>query len=177
MSDPFEPGLLNRIEPPRKVAVLKAARIGDFLCTTPALRLLRRRLPQAEITLITLPMLRDLAERSPSVDRFAPFPGYPGIAEQLFSPQTAADFIQSMQAEGFDLALQFQGSGVNSNPFTLLLGARYTAGFIRPGDPPGLLDAACPYPDSRPGSRAHAVAGAVPWGRAMRSGDGIPTVG
>jgi ADP-heptose:LPS heptosyltransferase len=137
-------GLLDRIDPPRKVAVLKASRIGDFLCTTPALRALRDRLPEAEITLITLPMLKDLAERNPSVDRFAPFPGFPGIAEQLFNPRKTVAFLQAMQREEFDLAIQFQGSGSYSNPFLLLLGARHTAGFVREDMPSGRLDASIP---------------------------------
>src|SRR5690242_2953015 len=47
----------------------------------------------------------------------------------------------------FDLALQMQGSGVYSTPFTLLLGAKTTAGFVRSGEAAGLLDAALPYPD------------------------------
>jgi ADP-heptose:LPS heptosyltransferase len=51
-----------------------------------------------------------------------------------------------MQAEQFDLAVQMQGSGVYSNPFTLLLGAKATAGFVRQGDSAGRLDAALPYP-------------------------------
>lgn len=55
-------------------------------------------------------------------------------------------FLQKLQRERFDLAIQMQGTGVYSNTFTLLLGARATAGFVRPGDPPGLLDAALPYP-------------------------------
>jgi ADP-heptose:LPS heptosyltransferase len=54
-----------------------------------------------------------------------------------------------MQAERFDLAVQLYGSGVYSNPFTLMLGARATAGFVRPGDPPGRLDAALPFPEVR----------------------------
>ncbi len=83
--DPFEPGLLGRLpEPPRKVAVLRASRIGDFINATPAFRALRRALPNARIDVITLPMLKDLAERCPSVDRCLPFPGYPGLADQLF---------------------------------------------------------------------------------------------
>src|SRR5947209_8298859 len=124
MPDPFLPGLLSRLpESPRKVALLRATRIGDFICATPAFRALRLALPDAEITMITLPMLRDLVLRSPHLDRFVAFPGFPGIAEQFFEAGRAVDFFHEMQEEHFDLAIQMQGSGVNSNPFTLLLGA------------------------------------------------------
>ncbi|TMC82950.1 MAG: glycosyltransferase family 9 protein, partial [Chloroflexi bacterium] len=69
MSDPFTPGLLSRFtETPRKVVVLRASRIGDFLCSTPAFRALRTALPGAEITMITLPLLQDLVTRSPHLD-------------------------------------------------------------------------------------------------------------
>lgn len=128
----FEAGFLARLpEPPRKVAILRASRVGDFLCATPAYR---AALPASHITLITLPMLRDLAERLPYFDRVVDFPGFPGIAEQLFEPGRFAAFLHAMRAERFDLAIQMQGSGVNSNPFLLLLGAHYTAGFVRSGD-------------------------------------------
>jgi len=121
MSDPFTPGLLSRLgETPRKVVVLRASRIGDFLCSTPAFRALRTALPGAEITMITLPLLQDLVTRSPHLDRFIPFPGFPGIAEQFFDARRAVQFFQEMQAEHFDLAVQMQGSGIYSNPFRLL---------------------------------------------------------
>ena len=146
--DPFRPGLLARLPAtPRKVVLLRASRIGDFLCAIPAFRALRAALPEAEITIITLPMLHELAARSPYFDRIVPFPGFPGIAEQLFEARHTVDFLRQMQEERFDLAIQFQGSGVNSNPFMLLLGARATAGFVRRGDPPGRLDAALPWPE------------------------------
>lgn len=148
MSDPNSPGLLQRLpEPPRKVALLRASRIGDFLCAYPAFRALRESLPNANISIITLPILKDLALRCPYFDRYIPFPGYPGLAEQFFKPRKAAHFFIEMQAEEFDLAVQMQGSGVYANPFTLMLGAKFTAGFIRPGDTPGRLDAALPYPE------------------------------
>ncbi|MEZ4599052.1 MAG: glycosyltransferase family 9 protein [Syntrophotaleaceae bacterium] len=143
----FQPGLVQRLKrPPRKIVLVRACRIGDFICATPAFRSIRKGLPEADITMVTLPMLEGLVRRSSNFDSFAPFPGYPGLAEQLFSSRSASRFFYRMQSEKFDLAIQMQGSGVNSNPFTLMLGASATAGFVRPGDGPGLLDAALPLP-------------------------------
>ncbi|HXR66348.1 MAG TPA: glycosyltransferase family 9 protein [Ktedonobacteraceae bacterium] len=146
-NDPFAPNLLERLPaPPQKVVLLCASRIGDFLCAVPALRALRARLPDAEISMITLPLLHDLARRLPALDKVLPFPGFPGIAEHLFEARPTVHFLQQAQREHFDLAIQMQGTGVYSNPFVLLLGARATAGFVRPGDQPGLLTAALPHP-------------------------------
>jgi len=91
-------------------------------------------------------MLEDLVRRLPYLDRFIAFPGYPGLAEQFFDARRTLKFFQQMQAEHFDLAIQMQGSGVYSNPFVLMLGARMTVGFVRTEDPPGRLDAALPFP-------------------------------
>ena len=169
MSDPFTPGLLSRLPKiPRKVALVRASRIGDFICATPALRAIRRALPQAEITMITLPLLRDLVMRSPHLDKFVAFPGFPGIAEQFFDARRAVHFFHEMQEEQFDLAVQMQGSGVYSNPFTLLLGAKATAGFVRQGDSAGRLDAVLPYPQ-----RMHEVRCVL----ALTTFLGIPTQG
>jgi ADP-heptose:LPS heptosyltransferase len=142
------PGLLHRLDTkPRSVCVLKASRVGDFLCALPALDALRNALPGAELVLITLPLLRPLAERVNFIDRIVMFPGYPGLAEQFFDARRAAAFFVDMQAQRFDLAIQLQGSGVYTNPFVLMLGARRSAGFVRPGTDPGLLDAALPLPE------------------------------
>ncbi len=154
MPDAFTPGLLEWLpEPPRKVAIVCASRIGDFLCATPAFRALRTSLPRAEITLIALPFVRELVERSPSLDRHVEFPGFPGMAEQFFDARRAGEFFRRMQAEQFDLAVQMHGSGVYSNPFTLLLGARYTAGFVREEDGAGRLDAAMCWPEHERAAR------------------------
>lgn len=40
------------------------------------------------------------------------------------------------------------GTGVYANPVALMLGAELTAGFVRPGDDPSLLDLAFPMPTS-----------------------------
>lgn len=142
------PGLLHRLpEPPRRVALLRASRIGDFICAVPAFRALRAALPGARVTLITVPLLRGFVERLPHFDEVASFPGFPGIAEQLFAPAAALRFFQRMQQQRFDLAVQLQGSGVYSNPFLLMLGARHNAGFVRAGDTAARLDAALPLPE------------------------------
>lgn len=136
------------LEDVRKVAVVRASRIGDYVCATPALRALRRAVPRAEITLIALPLVEELALRSPDIDRFIPFPGWPGIAEQFFDAAKALAFLGSMQAETFDLVLQMHGSGVFSNPLALMLGGRAAAGFVRDGDDRGRLDVAIAFPDA-----------------------------
>lgn len=105
--------------------------------------------------MITLPILRDIVERLPHIDRFVEFSGYPGLAEQFFDAYRANNFFSRMQEEDFDLAVQMHGSGVYSNPFMLMLGAKAAAGFVRPGDPPGLLDAALPIPGE--GHEVHRV--------------------
>ncbi len=143
----IETPLLTRLPPPHKIAVLRASRLGDFLCAAPALRALRAAAPRAEITMITLPLLRDLAVRSPYVDRFVAFPGFLGIAQQFFKARHALEFFQRMQAERFDLAIQLHGSGVYANPFTLMLGAAASAGFVRAEDDAGALDAALVWPE------------------------------
>jgi len=92
MNDPSVPGLLSRLpEPPHKIILLRASRIGDFLCATPAFRALRKALPGTEITMITLPVLQDLVMRSPDLDRFVAFPGFPeGTESPLIGLHPAA---------------------------------------------------------------------------------------
>jgi ADP-heptose:LPS heptosyltransferase len=124
--------------------------MGDLMCALPALSDLKQAVPSCELTLIALPMVRELARRVPFVDRVLPFPGFPGIAEQLFRPRAALSFFEHMQAERFDLAVQMHGSGAYSNPFTLMLGARRTVGFTATGRSAALLDAVLPLPEDLP---------------------------
>lgn len=138
--------LIEQGRPWRRIALLRPGRIGDYLCATPAIRALHHAVPEAELDLVALPQVRDLAARNPSLTRFVAFPGFPGIAEQLFTAAGALRWLARMQQRRYDLVLQLYGSGVHANPVALLMGGRRTAGFIRPGDSPGLLDAALPLP-------------------------------
>lgn len=54
-------------------------------------------LPKAEITLIGMPFVEELVVRSPHIDRFSPFSGFLGMAEQFFDPRKTAQFFSQQQ--------------------------------------------------------------------------------
>jgi ADP-heptose:LPS heptosyltransferase len=128
--------------------VLRPGRIGDYLCATPAVRALHRAVPRARLDYVALPLVRDLVERNPYVDRFVEFPGFPYIAEQFFDARRAVRWLTGIQAERYDLVVQLYGSGVYANPVALLMGGRRCAGFVRPGDAATGLDAALPLAET-----------------------------
>jgi ADP-heptose:LPS heptosyltransferase len=134
----------------RKIAVLKATALGDYIASTPALQALREAYPDAEITLLGRPFHRDLLEGRPGpVDRVIVIPISHGVRVEPDHPDLPEDkaelerFFTQMQGEKFDLAIQMHGGGRNSNPFVKRLGARYTVGLKTPDAPE--LDRWMPY--------------------------------
>jgi ADP-heptose:LPS heptosyltransferase len=129
---------------PRSVAVVRLRTgLGDLLCTLPALRALRRRLPRAHIAMVTFPEMAPVVDRMrPYVDELIPFPGVSGIPER--PPRTAAlpRFLTRARARAFDLALQMYGANAAADRVTAALGARRIGGFLAEGDPATTI----PYP-------------------------------
>lgn len=111
------------------IAVVRALHgLGDMLCAVPALRSLRHRWPNADITLVGVPRARWLHHRFPwLIDRWIDLPHWPGIPEAEGEP---AEVIALLTAPRplFDLAVQLHGSGGTINGFTRSLGARRLAG-------------------------------------------------
>ena len=138
------------VENARKIAVLRANAIGDFIFALPALEALAAAYPRAEIVLLGQPWhQRFLTGRPGPVDRVVVAPRTRGVredretGEQEDPPEVAEAFFATMRAERFDIALQMHGGGRNSNPFTLALGARISAGSATPDAAP--LDRSLPY--------------------------------
>ncbi|MBL8159435.1 glycosyltransferase family 9 protein [Candidatus Saccharibacteria bacterium] len=131
----------------KKIAVLRANALGDFIFSIPALAALRRTFPGAEIVLLGKPWhTKFVPGRVQAVDRVVVTPRYKGLGEpEDYQPDEAelTQFFLAMQAEHFDIALQMHGGGGNSNPFVSRLGAGFTAGMRDTGAP--ALDATIAY--------------------------------
>lgn len=120
---------------PRKILIVRVLRgLGDLLTIIPALRALRAGLPGAEITLLCLPWARNFIKRYPQYfDDFIEFVGWPSIPELPVNIAILPAFLEQVHARKFDLAIQMQGSGLYSNQFVVMLGAKRNAGFYLPG--------------------------------------------
>ena len=128
---------------PERIAIVRALQLGDMLAAVPALRAIRRQVPEAEITLIGLPWAAAFARRfARYIDRFIEFPGYPGIEEAPFDAARTARFLAEQRAYGYDIVVQMHGSGQVSNRFVLELNGRSTVGYYQGKRPPGLTVAA-----------------------------------
>jgi ADP-heptose:LPS heptosyltransferase len=130
----------------RKIAVLRANGIGDYIFAIPALEALHNTYRNAEIVLLALPWHQEFLEGGPGhVDRVIVVPFSRGIRDSRPSKDGAAleVFFQKMADERFDIALQMHGGGRFSNPFVRRLGARLTAGCRTPDAVP--LDRWLPY--------------------------------
>lgn len=143
----FLGGPLDHEPDVRKIAVLRANGIGDFIFALPALEALRSAYPQAEITLLARPWHAEfLAHRPGPVDRVVVIPHYYGVRDEPDNAQAPAEldcFFVAMADEQFDIAIQMHGGGRHSNPFVLRLGARLTVGLKGHDAPP--LDRWVPY--------------------------------
>src|SRR5919202_5022224 len=131
----------------RKIAVLRANQVGDFLFTLPALAALRAAYLGAEIVVLGQAWhAAFLAGRPGPVDRVVVVPPARGIGEDNDCEEDRGRlerFFDAMARERFDLAIQIHGGGRYSNPLLQRLGARLTVGLKTPDAAP--LDRWVPY--------------------------------
>lgn len=116
----------------KKIAILRANALGDFLVILPAIKALRYIYKDAEIVLLGSPWhAKFLKKKRTDIDRVVVIPIYIGLREEAgkeTKQHEIATFFRSMRAEKFDIAIHFQGRGMSANPFLKQLHARITVG-------------------------------------------------
>jgi lipopolysaccharide heptosyltransferase II len=106
------------------ILLVRLREIGDVVFTTPAIRALRRRFPDAHLTYIVEPHAAPIVRRNPHLNDVIVTPRRGG-ARGL-----AADIAlgRSLRARAFDLAIDFHG-GPRASLLTWLSGARERIGY------------------------------------------------
>lgn len=135
---PGRPGGL--IADVRRIAVLRANGIGDYVVAEPALSALREAYPDAEITLLgAAHHTALLAGRPGPVDRVVELPLVSGVRVKSALPDASPEGLEAwcagQRAYGYDVAVQLHGGGGSSNPLLLRLGARVSVGAAATGAP------------------------------------------
>lgn len=148
--DRLRPKLLDRV--PSKILVLEFWMLGDAVVAEPFLRQLRRRFPEAEISLLCKPATRTLLEPSALVDRFilADIPWTAFERKYAMRRYRDADFaglLRRLRAERFDLTLDAR-MDLRSNILTRAIGARRRVGFDTAGGRSLLTDRVQPLADT-----------------------------
>jgi ADP-heptose:LPS heptosyltransferase len=135
----------------RRIAVLRANAIGDFLMIVPALEALHQAYPEAEITVIGDAWLPDLLQGRPGpwTGGVVVAPRYPGLrgASTAVAPDPAQHTFFEEHAGRYDVAIQMHGGGATSNGFVRRLMPRVSAGARSPDAEP--LDRWVPYIERR----------------------------
>lgn len=105
----------------RKILAVRLDNMGDLLMTTPALRALKERFPNAELVLLTSKMASALAPFVPVIDRWLVYdaPWVKTYAEAPTGASVMAMAVQ-LQQEQFDLAVIFTVYSQNPLPAALL---------------------------------------------------------
>ncbi len=116
----------------KKIAILRANAIGDFLVTLPAIHAIRAKFTKAEIVLLGSPWHKSflVPGRTP-IDRVIIVPVMKGIRSEKNKREKDEEqerFFKEMQKEHFDIAIHFQGNGISANPFLNRLKAGLTVG-------------------------------------------------
>ncbi len=123
-----------------KILVRAANWIGDAVMSLPALRAIRARFPEAEITVLARPWVAALYEKESAIDHVLPLAGAPGARDWMAKWQ----LVRRLRREHFDLAVLFPNS-FESAAIVRLAGVRRIVGYARDGRSP-LLSRPVPTP-------------------------------
>lgn len=119
----------------KRIVIVRANGLGDYIFALPALWAIRERFPDAEITHVGLSWhARELSRGPGPADRYVTAPHWPGVNGADTGGMSADDaeeagvFFAGMRGLEFDLGVQMHGGGSNSNPFLLAMRPAFSVG-------------------------------------------------
>jgi lipopolysaccharide heptosyltransferase II len=113
---------------PERILLIRLREIGDVVFTTPAIRALRQRFPQAHLSYIVEPLAAPIVARNPHLDDVIVAPRHGGIRGLLRD----LALVRRLRAARYDLAIDFH-SGPRSSLLAWLSGAPTRVGYDIPG--------------------------------------------
>jgi lipopolysaccharide heptosyltransferase II len=111
-----------------KLLLIRLREIGDVVFTTPAVRALRERFPDAHLSYLVEPPAAPIVIGSPHLDNVIVAPRAPGIG----GVRAEAALIRSLRRERFDVAIDFHG-GPRASLLAWLSGAPRRIGYTVAG--------------------------------------------
>lgn len=114
---------------PKRILIVRLDHIGDFVCTTPMIKNIKKKFPDAKITVLVNSISKDLAYRNPDIDKIITFsPFYLGRGLESSNMKGLLRVARDVKNIGFDLGLDPRGDLVSI--FIMWLGnVKYRAGY------------------------------------------------
>jgi len=133
---------------PKRILVVRLDHIGDFVCTTPIFKNLKKWFPGAVITALINSVSKDLAARNPYIDKIVTFsPLYLARDEESSPLKGLMRVVKDVRNIGFDLGLDMRGDFL-SILIMWLGGVKYRIGYGITGGG-FLLNKVCRYDESK----------------------------
>lgn len=95
---------------PKKILVVRLDHIGDFVCTTPVFKNIKKKFPDAQITVLVNAASKELAYKDPNIDKVITFsPFYLERGEKGSTLKGLARIITDVRNIGFDMGIDPRG--------------------------------------------------------------------
>lgn len=123
----------------RRILVVRNDNIGDVICTTPALRALRRSFPAAHLAILVAEHCRAAVERNPDLDEVLSYTKakHRGGFLGLTAFWELGRVIRALRARRFDLAIALRRPFSRSNAWlAYATGAPWRLGYLAPASHP-----------------------------------------
>lgn len=114
---------------PKNILVVRLDHIGDFVCTTPVIKNIKKLFPKSKITVLINSASKDIAYRDPDIDKVITFsPFYLSRGDRHSTTKGLMRVVKDVRSIGFDMGIEPRGD-LLSILIMWLGGVRYRIGY------------------------------------------------